>query len=438
MRRTIMNLTAMRRTTMNLTAMRQTIMNLTVMRRTIMNLTAKRKSTTMLFDSMLVGIMLFAGTLMLGGCGEAKPLMLGGTVEAETSDIVTEVGGRIDRLLVDEGQQVTQGAVVAMLDSSFQALSVKQLEQAVAAKEAKVSELMNGTRKEQIEQARFAVEVAKAQYEEVKRGPGSEQLKMAETQVAVAQAAVDSAKVLADYTEQSRKDAEALEKTGNLSDTAFKDAVYRRDAAQAGLKTAQKQLASAKAQQDEVRKGAGEEAIAAAKAREEQAQAQLALLENGAADTTVRMAEADLEQSRAALAQGNLLLDKYTLRAPCDGVVTLLSINPGEVVNGGAAIGTVSDLNELSVRLYIPQKNLAAISIGKELALTATSLPGRTVPAIITWISDAAEFTPRNTETTASKESTVFKFKLSISEQDTGLKPGMSLEAEIPGALSEQ
>ena len=166
--------------------------------------------------------------------------------------------------------------------------------------------------------------------------------------------------------------------------------------------------------------------------------AMLAELQNGATDTTLTMAEADLAQSEAALTQGQLMLERYTLRAPCDGTITLLSVNAGEVVNAGATIGTISQLDDLSVRLYMPQRNLAAIHLGDSLSLMATSFPGKPIPGEITFISDKAEFTPRNTETTASKESTVFRFEVAVSQPDSGLKPGMALEVGIPGAYSEQ
>ena len=384
-------------------------------------------------------LMLISVSLLLaGGCGAAGPLVLGGTVEAESADIVTEVAGRIESLHVEEGQAVVQGEIAAVLDASVQEFSVIQMEQVVAAKTARLAELKNGSRAEQVDQAKFASESAKAQYEDIQKGPGPEQLKILDAQVAVAQAAVSSAVVLLNYTEQSLADAEALKKSGDLSDSAYKEAVYRRDAAKAARTTAQKQLESVMDQRNLVEAGASAELIAAAKARYEQAKAQLNLLVNGTASTSIQAAEADLAQSQAALEQSRLVLGKYTLKAPCDGVVTLLSISRGEVVNAGAAIGTVSDLKNLSVRLYIPQKNLSAIALGTKLNLVATSLPGKKIPARVSWISDVAEFTPRNTETTASKETTVFRFKVVVEGTDSGLKPGMSLEAEIPGAVPEQ
>ena len=371
------------------------------------------------------------------GCGGPEPLMLGGTVEAESSDIVTEVAGRITGLTVLEGQSVTRGAVLAQIDDTVQRLAVTQLEAVVTAKEARLAELKAGTRTEQVEQARQMAEAARAQYEQVKKGATAEQIRTADAQVAIAQTAVEAATVLADYAASAAGDADALHARGELSDAAWKDARYKRDAAQVSLRTAQDQLAAAKAQRAQVKSGAGSDAVAAAKAQYDAALAQLALAENGAAGTTLDMAEADLAQSRAALAQGKAVLEKYRLKAPRDGVVTLVSINEGEVVNPGAAIGTVSDLSDLSVRLYIPQKHLTAIALGQTLALSATAIADRTVEGELDWISDVAEFTPRNTETTASKESTVFRFTVRVHGADTGLKPGMAVEAVIPGAYME-
>ncbi len=384
----------------------------------------------------ILAVSILSILFLFTGCGNPSPLILGGTVEAESIDVVTEVGGRIEKLLVEEGQVIDKGTIVAEIDDSIQEQTVKQLEQAVIAKEAKYNEVEIGNRAEQIDQAQFAYDAATAQYKEMLDGPSAEQLKSSEAQVTVSLSAVNSARILADYTEQTRKDSEALYKSGDLSESTYKDVVYKRDAAQSGLKTAQRQLESAQAQYNQIKKGSAAEAITAAKARADQSKAQLELVQNGATDNTVQMAKADVDQSKAALEQAKLVQEKYRIAAPCSGVVTLLSFNEGEVVNGGAALGTVSDLKDLSVRLYIPQKNLSSIELGKELMLTVTSLPGKKIPAQITWISDVAEFTPRNTETTASKETTVFRFKLTVSEENSGLKPGMSLEAEIPGAVS--
>lgn len=376
--------------------------------------------------------------VLLSACGTSHPLVLAGTVEAESVDIVTEVSGRIDSVLVAEGATVQEGDIIATLDAAMQQLSVEQLEQAVAARQAQLMELENGSRPEQITQAEQAVAVAAAQYEEARNGPSREALSAAEAQAAIAKASVAQADEQAAFASKNREDAETLHAGGALSDAGLEEARHADAAAAAALRTAQSQHQASLAQLDQVRRGAGPEAIAAARARMDQAQAQLAQVQNGATTPTLLMAEADLAQSEAALAQGRLMLEKYTLRAPCAGTVTLLSRHVGEVLNTGSAIGTISKLEDLSIRLYMPQKHLAAIHPGDSIPLTATSFPGIQIPGRITYIADEAEFTPRNTETTASKESTVFRFEVDVENPASGLKPGMALEATIPGALVEE
>lgn len=399
--------------------------------------------TTLLFRSTrpALGMMMLymlTFTTMLSACGPQQPLVLAGTVEAYASDIVTEASGRVTELVLSEGATVAAGDVIAQLDGAIQATVVSQLEQAVVAKAAMLKELQNGNRTEQRDQARFAVDAARARYDEVRQGPSLEAVRAAEAQVAIARTAVDGAVVQLAHTKQMEQDAETLHRDGALADAAYEDAVFAHEVSAAALKTAQKQLEASIAQLNQVKHGAGEEAIAVAKAQMDQSDAQLAQVENGATNASLTIAEADLAQSQAALAQGRLMLERYTLRAPCEGTITLLSVNQGEVVNAGAAIGTISQLSDLSVRLYIPQRNLAAIHLGDSLNLTATSFPDKLFPGAITFISDKAEFTPRNTETTASKESTVFRFEVAVSQPDSGLKPGMALEVGIPGAYSEQ
>lgn len=386
----------------------------------------------------LLMLLMLTVTPILSACGQQQQLVLTGTVEAYASDIVTETSGRVTELVLSEGATVAAGDVIARLDGAIQATVVRQLEQAVVAKAAMLKELQNGNRTEQRDQARFAVDAARARYEEARQGPSSEAVRAAEAQVAIARTAVDGAVVQLAHTKQMEQDAETLHRDGAIADAAYEDAVFAHEVSSVALQTAQKQLDASIAQLNQVKHGAGEEAVAAAKAQMDQTDAQLAQVENGATDTTLAMAEADLAQSQAALEQGQLMLERYTLRAPCDGTITLLSVNQGEVVNAGAAIGTISQLSDLSVQLYIPQRNLAAIQLGDSLCLTATSFPDKRFPGAITFISDKAEFTPRNTETTASKESTVFRFEVAVSQPDSGLKPGMALEVGIPGAYSEQ
>ena len=193
----------------------------------------------------------------------------------------------------------------------------------------------------------------------------------------------------------------------------MQDAKYKVDTAKQQLDIAGKQLESLKSQM-------------------KSAQAQLDLLEKGSTSQTIKAAEADLEQSRIQLEQNELVLEKYRVKAPIDGVYTLKNVHIGDLVNTGTSVATISDLQDLWVNVFIPQRYLNKVTLNQELELRVKALDSGTVKGRIVRIADKAEFTPKNTETDEAKENTVFKVKIKIVEKVDKLKPGMTVDAIIP------
>jgi len=102
------------------------------------------------------------------------------------------------------------------------------------------------------------------------------------------------------------------------------------------------------------------------------------------------------------------------------------------MVNTGTSLGTISDLTDLWVRVYIPQRNINIVKLNQEIELTTVSLPNKSIKGQIVFIADEAEFTPKNTETSEAKENTVFKLKIKIMDNIESLRPGMTINATIP------
>ncbi len=130
--------------------------------------------------------------------------------------------------------------------------------------------------------------------------------------------------------------------------------------------------------------------------------------------------------------QAKLILSKYQVKSPSDGTLLFRNVNTGDMVNTGASVGTVSDLSDLWVSLYIPQKHLGLLKLGQTMEMKSSSLEGITIKGKIAYLSSEAEFTPKNTETAEAKENTVFKFKVKILDNIESLKPGMTIDAYIP------
>lgn len=88
-----------------------------------------------------------------------------GTIEAEQVLITSEVAGRVQQLMVDEGQEVAVGDTLAQLDRALLEAQLAQAEAAVDLAEANLAQLKAGTRPEELAQAEAGVAQAQALYD---------------------------------------------------------------------------------------------------------------------------------------------------------------------------------------------------------------------------------------------------------------------------------
>src|SRR4029078_749988 len=96
------------------------------------------------------------------GASAASRLSGSGTIEAEDVLITSEVSGRVQSLLVEEGQEVTAGQILAKLDPSLLEAQRDQAAAAVSVAEANLALLKAGSRPEDIAAAQSAVDQARA------------------------------------------------------------------------------------------------------------------------------------------------------------------------------------------------------------------------------------------------------------------------------------
>ena len=175
---------------------------------------------------------------------------------------------------------------------------------------------------------------------------------------------------------------------------------------------AQQQVAQAQAAPYELLAGARPEDVAAAQAQ-------------------VDAAQANLAQAQAQLELIDVQLKKLVVHAPTRGTVVARSLEPGEVVQAGAAVLTLGQLDDLTITVYIPEDRYGQIRLGARATVTVDSFPGETFEATVTHIADRAEFTPRNVQTEAGRRTTVFAVKLAVSDPAGKLKPGMPADVQF-------
>ena len=92
---------------------------------------------------------------------------------------------------------------------------------------------------------------------------------------------------------------------------------------------------------------------------------------------------------------------------------------PGSV---GLIIG---QLQEVSLTVYIPETEYGKIKLGDSVSIAVDSFPGKDFTGTVSYISDQAEFTPRNVQTVDGRKTTVYAVKITVPNTNLELKPGM-------------
>jgi HlyD family secretion protein len=265
----------------------------------------------------------------------AHDLVLIGTVDSNQVIVSAQVEGRIQRLLVDEGTPVKAGDLIAALDPSELQAEAAAATANIASLEHKVSEMEHTERST--------------------TGSTSSDVANARAKLSSAQAQLLQAQAALDRTESDSRRTIELAKAGVASD-------QERVQAETNLQAAQ---ATVQAQKDLV--NAAEADLNSAVARTYQA---------NAAKSTVAATEADLKNAIEQKRQAEVRLGYTDIYAPVTGTVSVRAARQGEVVNIGAPIVTIVDLNDTWVRAAIPETYADHIGYGDTMRVR---LPGGTV-----------------------------------------------------------
>jgi HlyD family secretion protein len=82
-----------------------------------------------------------------------RELVLGGTLEARTVNVGSLAGGRVVRVLVDEGSHVTSGQLIAQLETETVDRQIAEQQAAIEAAKANLAKAVAGPRNEEIAKA---------------------------------------------------------------------------------------------------------------------------------------------------------------------------------------------------------------------------------------------------------------------------------------------
>lgn len=173
-------------------------------------------------------------------------------------------------------------------------------------------------------------------------------------------------------------------------------------------------------------------ASTAAQAARDKAHAQLAMLKEGFRTEEVEEGRARLREADKALALAELNLARCQLFAPLAGRVLSKNREAGEAAPAGASIVTLGDLTRPWLNLYIGERDLGKVSLGMKAYATVDSFPNQPFTGKVTFISDKAEFTPKNIQTPDERIKLVYRIKIELENRGEALKPGMPADGVLP------
>jgi HlyD family secretion protein len=314
-------------------------------------------------------------------CREKPPadrVRVSGQVEATDVQVSSQVAGRLLERKAGEGDRVEKDAVVAVLDTADTELALARARAERAQSDAQLRLLQAGSRPEDV--------------------------RVAEAQIAPAQADVAAAEADLAAAELDVQRFEQLLASNSGSRKQRDDAVARRDVARERTAAARERVRVAQESVTRVRAGARPQEIEAARARVDIASAQIATLEKSVSDATIV--------------------------APVTGIVTTTVAETGELVQPRAPILVITDLDHAWANVYVDEPVVPRLRVGDSAELF-TDAGGPGVKGTISYISERAEFTPRNVQTADDRSKLVYRIKVAVDNTNGIFKAGMPVEAEI-------
>jgi len=326
-----------------------------------------------------------------------------GTVEARNIRVGSKVGGRIDKVLVREGDSVQPGQVLITFDD-------KELQASLEQSRANAEKARRGYRPEEIAEARAAAAQAKADYELKRNGYRQED-------IAAAQADLDRAKADEIRTHLDFDRYAALAKKDLVSKQQL-------DSAEANWKMALAQQQNARQKLDELQRGYRPEEIASAEAHYHQAQATLEKLERGNRREDVDLAKAGLSYDEARFRERQVV-------APSAATVEVLDVRPGDLIAPNTPVATLLEKDQIYVRIYIPETEIGRVKVGQKAEVHVDSFPKTAFDGVVEQINQQAEFLPRNVQTREERVHQVIGIKIRINDPAGHVLAGMAADVKL-------
>jgi HlyD family secretion protein len=322
-------------------------------------------------------------------------------------DLALEVGGRLARVLVQPGDGVKKGDVLARLEAGpleravAQAdvnVRLAQLDLADAREEASDVELASA--RAAVRDAQVALEVAQGNYDSLLNSPTDSEVR--------------ARKIEFDWYvgHYQRKKAEYEE--GHLSQSDHDHAMNAMISAEGRLNEA---IEAARIEELEAKNRVDRARSALYEASEE-----LKLLESGPLTKTLMRAELAVDQALLTLEQARADLEAAVLRAPFDGVVVAVHGVAGDQISAGASLIALLDPAAVEAQVTVIEEDLPLVEIGQGVEVFFDARPDATVQGRVARIVPQRE---------SGSDRPLYPVYIALDQLPERLAPGMTVDCSI-------
>ncbi|GAB4532018.1 MAG: efflux RND transporter periplasmic adaptor subunit [Anaerolineae bacterium] len=364
--------------------------------------------------------------------------------------------GVVTEILVERGQFVTAGTVLARLQADDLELAVRRAEVELARAQAQFDQLFRPPLDEEVASAQAAVESARANLDQVLAGPRQDEIAAAQMSVESARASLD--KLMEGPSEDSitvaaanlrraeialkeaqwaydqvsyRGDVGALPQAAQLEQATidYETALANYNLAvegpdQADIAAARSQLAQAESNLARLLESPTQAEIATAQSQLAQAEANLARLLEEPDAAEVAAAQAALDTAQIGLEQARLNLAKASLVAPIDGVVTEINIKHGEWPPASQAAMVITDMSAYHIDVEVDELDIGRVAVDQRVVIAVDAIPDEDFAGYV------ADISPRPTQS-ASSGIVAYEVTITLDTDDPRLLPGMTADATI-------
>ncbi|WP_299653498.1 HlyD family secretion protein [uncultured Tateyamaria sp.] len=137
----------------------------------------------------------------------------------------------------------------------------------------------------------------------------------------------------------------------------------------------------------------------------------------GAAKARVATTDSQIAAAEAEMRRIVAQIEDSTLFAPMQGRVLYRLAEPGEVVGAGGPILTLLSLENVYMEVFLPAREAGLLPIGAEARIVLDALPDFAIPALVSFVSPEAQFTPKQVETLSEREQLVFRVRVRIPKE---------------------